>query len=84
MSEERQGFDGKREPSRALVPVGNTCASAVSGYGRPLATFVAQVLACRAKVPDFRRRRRAQPPEAAAAYAAAPGASGPCRFERKL
>jgi hypothetical protein len=84
MSDERQDFDGKREASRALVPVGDARDPAASRYGRPLATFIAQMLACGAKVPDFRQRRRAQPPTAAAAYAAAPGAPGPRRFERKL
>jgi hypothetical protein len=84
MSDERQGFDGKPEPSRALVPVADVRGSVASRSGRPLATFIAQMLACGAKVPDFRHRRRAQPPVAAAAYAAAPCAPGPRRFERKL
>jgi hypothetical protein len=84
MNDERQSLDGKPEPSGALVPVEDGRGSAASGYGRPLATFIAQMLACRAKVPDFRQRRRAEPPAATAAYAAAPCARGPRRFERKL
>jgi hypothetical protein len=84
MSHERQGFDGKPEPSRALVPLGGDRGSAGGGHGRPLATFIAQMLACRTKLPDFRQRRRAEPPAATAAYAAAPRAGVPRRFERKL
>jgi len=83
MSDEPHGPHGEPEPSRALVPVAQARGPA-AGYSRPLATFIAQMLACRSKVPDFRRHRRAQPPTAAAAYAAAPGASAPCRFERHL
>jgi hypothetical protein len=83
MSDERQGIDGKREPSRALVAMADA-RGFPAAYARPLATFIAQVLACGAKVPDFRQRRRAQPQAATAAYAAAPGAPGPRRFERKL
>jgi tRNA U55 pseudouridine synthase TruB len=84
MTSERQGLYGEPEPSRALVPVEGACGSAAGGYIRPLATFIAQVLACRATFPDFRRHRRAQPPAAAAVYAAAHGERRTCRFERHL
>jgi hypothetical protein len=84
MSDERHSHHGEPEPSRALVPVEDVRTSAAGGHSRPLAAFIAQVLACRTKVPDFRRHRRAQPPTAAAAYAAAPGARRTCRFERHL
>lgn len=84
MSDEPQGRHDEPEASRALVPLEHARGSRAAGYGRPLATFIAQMLACRTKLPDFRRYRRAQPPAAVAAYAAAPGAPAPCRFERHL
>jgi hypothetical protein len=84
MSDERHRSYGKPESAGALVPVADTHGFPAGRYVRPLATFIAQMLACGAKLPDFRQRRRAEPPAAAAAYAAAPAARGPRRFERKL
>ena len=59
------------QPGRALVPVG-------SGPGvppdparlRPLAAFLAQLIATAEQVPQTRRRRRAEPNEVSTIYAA--------------
>ncbi len=83
MSESPDDVNLKAEASRALVPLARE-ESARAGIVRPLATFVAQVLACREGLPDFRLHRRAQPPDAAARYAEAPMSPPPSRVERKL
>jgi hypothetical protein len=84
VSEEQDDLHPKQEPSRALVPVEPEGEAARSGAVRPLATFIAQMLACRARLPDFRLNRRAPPTEAAAHYEAAPAVPQPHRFERVL
>ena len=84
MSDERQGIHRKQEPSRALVPVENACQSTVNVGGRPLATFITQMLACRSQLPDFRQRRQAKPLAATAAYTAASTGLLPQRFKRSL
>jgi hypothetical protein len=84
MSEEQDDLHPKQEPSRALVPVEPEGEAARSGAARPLATFIAQMLACRARLPDFRVHRRAEAPDAAALYGAAPVLSRPRQFERVL
>ena len=84
MSEEAENPDGKPEAARALVPVERGATSALCGHIRPLATFLAQMLACRARVADFRLHRRAQPADAAARYDAAPEQRRTCAFERIL
>jgi hypothetical protein len=59
-------------PSRALVLVGSGQGAAVDPAGsRPLAMFLAQLIATAQQVPQTRRRRRAAPGEASALYAAA-------------
>jgi hypothetical protein len=58
---------GKPEPSRALVAVAQGSSAPRSG-ARPLATFVAQVMACEARVPDLRQHRRSTPAQASARY----------------
>ena len=84
MSDEPEGVHRKPEPSRALIPVEGARESAPGGAIRPLATFIAQMLACRATVPDFRQHRRAEPTAAAASYAAAHDVRRRGRFERML
>jgi hypothetical protein len=60
-----------RQPSRALVPVGFGQATAIDPAGsRPLAAFLAQLIATAQQAPQTRRRRRAEPVEASAVYAA--------------
>lgn len=86
MSEDQAGVNGvnhESEASRALVPMARE-EGARAGGTRPLATFVAQVLACRDRLPDFRQHRRAQPSEAAARYGTAPASPRRARVERKL
>jgi hypothetical protein len=84
MSEEQNGVHRKPEPSRALVAVENARTCGGNGSARPLAAFVAQMLACRAKVADFRQHRRAQPPAATAAYATKRETGRRGGFERVL
>jgi hypothetical protein len=84
MSEEPDSVHPKPEPSRALIPVGGARESAPGEAIRPLATFIAQMLACRATVPDFRQNRRAEPTTAAASYAAAHDVWRPGKFQRML
>ena len=67
MEAERLAVHGKPEPSRALVPVEAEAPATRSG-ARPLATFVAQVMACEARVPDLRQNRRSTPAQASARY----------------
>jgi hypothetical protein len=55
------------QPSRALVALTDG-ALASPCRARPLAGFIAQLLACQARVAEFRTRRRGQPQEAAALY----------------
>jgi hypothetical protein len=56
---------------RALVPVGSGPATAVDPAGsRPLAAFLAQLIATAQRAPQTRRRGRAEPKEASAIYAA--------------
>jgi hypothetical protein len=83
MREEQDSPDRKPDVSRALVALEHHGTAAPGGTVRPLATFIAQMLACRARLPDFRLHRRAPPIEAAAHYGAAP-APPPRRFERVL
>jgi hypothetical protein len=70
MSEAAQAIHGKPEASRALVPLGGS-PEPVKPAVRPLAAFVAQVMACEARLPEFRQHRRAQPSEASARYESA-------------
>jgi hypothetical protein len=73
----------QRHPVPALVARSDERGLAPGPRPRPLATFVAQLLACQGRVAQFRQRRRAAPPAATALYrgeAARPAA----RFERKL
>jgi hypothetical protein len=72
----------ERRPVQALVALGDAGAPAPGGRARPLATFIAQLLACQTRVAQFRSRRCAPPPEAAAQYRAA--AVPASRFERSL
>jgi hypothetical protein len=67
MEADRLAVHGKPEPSRALVPVGQGSPAPPSGT-RPLATFVAQIMACEARVPDLRQHRRSTPAQASARY----------------
>jgi hypothetical protein len=83
MSEEQDGRHGKPEPARALVPLERE-ASARAGAVRPRAAFVTQVLACEARLPDFRPHRRARPSEATSVYGKASTPPQPARVERKL
>jgi hypothetical protein len=82
MREEQDSPDRKPDVSRALVTLEHHGTAAPNGTVRPLATFIAHMLACRARLPDFRLHRRAPPTEAAAHYGAAP--APPRRFERVL
>jgi hypothetical protein len=66
----------------ALVPL-EQGTSRTAAFPRPLAGFIAQLLACRNGVPAYRARRRAEPETAAASYGA-PRAVPPGRFERWL
>jgi hypothetical protein len=60
---------GEASTSRAIVPLAARAAGAgVASRPKPLAGFVAQLLACREAVPDYRERRRAGPGAAAASY----------------
>lgn len=65
---------------RALAPIGPP--GAVARGGRPLAPFLAQLIAARAGLAGARRRRRAEP-SALARYGTTPP-PGPARFERVL
>ena len=71
MDEAAHGGHGKPEPGRALVAAGLGHTASDRGGLRPLATFLAQVMACEARVPEFRQYRRAPPCEASARYASA-------------
>ena len=64
----------------ALVRLGEP-AAAPAAPARPLSGFLAQLVACREGVPEFRARRRAAADLAAARYAGPPPARHP-RFER--
>jgi hypothetical protein len=84
MSEEQNGIHRKPEPSRALVVVETPRVCGGNGSARPLAAFLAQMLACRARVADFRQHRRTQPPTATAAYATTRETGRRRGFERVL
>ncbi len=84
MSELRDDHYRKPEVSRALVAVEQARGGRASGSVRPLATFIAQVLACRAKFPEFRQNRRAKPQAASTIYGTAEHVRRPSRFERTL
>jgi hypothetical protein len=59
------------QPSRALVLVGSGPAAPLDPAGsRPLAAFLAQLIATAQRVPQTRRRRRAEPNEVSIIYAA--------------
>jgi hypothetical protein len=59
-------------PGRALVPVSSGQETAIDPAGsRPLAMFLAQLVATAQQAPQTRHRRRAEPSEASALYAAA-------------
>jgi hypothetical protein len=83
MSGSRDDVHHESPASRALVPLARE-EGARAGCVRPLATFIAQMLACRERLPDFRAHRRAPPTDAAARYGAAPAPSQPSRIERIL
>ena len=58
-------------PSRSLVVV--AAAEPISGGAdRPDAEFLAQLIACKRRLPAYRVARRASPDRAASAYATAP------------
>ena len=84
MRGEQDNVHRKREESRALIALAQPGTDAPAERVRPLATFIAQMLACRARLPDFRLNRRAPPTAAAAHYGAAPTEPPPRRFERVL
>jgi hypothetical protein len=70
-----------RTPATAVVPVVRSRpVEARLSSGRPMAAFVAQLIAADRQVPQTRARRRAEPEEAIAIYTAAsqprPGRSG--------
>jgi hypothetical protein len=82
---EADAFDQakQRHPGRALVALVGERVVAPGARPRPLATFVAQLLACQSRMAQFRQRRRAPSSSAAALYRG--GTSRPAaRFERKL
>lgn len=83
MSADQEGLNHQPEPSRALVAL-DTAGTVREAGNRPLATFIAQVLACRTGLPDFRARRRAEPTAAAAVYGVADGVRRSSRFQRSL
>jgi hypothetical protein len=71
----------------ALVPVAQIDAAAsLNDIGRPRASFLAQLIATTARVPQTRARRRADPAQAVAAYAACHRSpvSGRAGFSRSL
>ena len=85
MNDERQEFHSKRESARALVPIENGPGPGPrSAAIRPLATFIAQVVACQTRLGEFRRYRRAQAPEATAVYGSARAVRRPEHFQRLL
>jgi hypothetical protein len=62
---------------RALVPVRHAPPTAVKPAGsRPLAVFLAQLIATAQQTPQTRQRRRAEPNEANAIYAAVAAPAG--------
>jgi hypothetical protein len=65
-------------PGRSLIAVGrDPCESPpLLPLARPLAAFIAHLVATRQDAPQTRARRRAQPETAAALYAAAATAPG--------
>ena len=73
----------QRQPSRALVALPDERALAPSPRPRPLATFIAQLLACQTRMAQFRKRRQAPAPSAAALYRG-PASAPAARFERNL
>jgi hypothetical protein len=82
----KNGSQGPEAPvvSTDLVPVAPGCESRMSPMPRPLAGFLAHLLACRDQVPAYRARRRATPERALASYrgpAHAPRRSG---YERRF
>jgi hypothetical protein len=59
------------QPGRALVPVGSGPGVLPDPAGsRPLAAFLAQLIATAERVPQTRRRRRVEPNEVSTIYAA--------------
>jgi hypothetical protein len=70
-----------REESRALVPLATRPPPSPAGV-RPLAPFLAQLIAIAQRLPQTRRRRRAAADEASFAYAAA--SRPPARTGRAL
>ena len=73
--EATRAADAPESQSRALIAVTQATASeAVTGAAaRPLAAFLAQLIATQTHAPQTRARRRAEPEEAMAVYAAAGG-----------
>ncbi|MCZ7660248.1 MAG: hypothetical protein M5U07_21490 [Xanthobacteraceae bacterium] len=67
------GGAARAAESRALVAVAPAAPTETSlaVQGRPLATFLAQLIATDRRLPQTRERRRAEPEDARAAYQAA-------------
>ena len=83
MEADALGQAKERHPGQALVALVDERVLAPGARPRPLATFVAQLLACQGRMAQFRQRRRAPSSRAAALYCGE--ASRPAaRFERKL
>jgi hypothetical protein len=83
MDVDRSDQAKQRHPSRALVARTDERALVPGARPRPLATFIAQLLACQTRMAQFRNRRRAPPPDAAARYRG-PASAPASRFERNL
>ena len=83
MEQDASARENDGRMSRALVPVDEVRPPAPGVHARPLATFIAQLLACQTRVAEFRKRRRAQPRKATALYGRGPAAPR-SRFERVL
>jgi hypothetical protein len=68
----------------ALVALDGGRSGHIAPCPKPLAGFLAQLLACSDGTPAYRARRRAEPADASARYGA--GAAGPdtSRFDRVL
>ena len=84
MKNEGIGVNGPRPNGRKLVPVEPPAAVPATVAARPLAAFLAQLLASHARLAMFRVRRRADPKEAHALYARDTRPPPRPRFERKL
>lgn len=80
-----QGTGEGREGKGGALVVLTPAAAPPAAAARPLASFLAQLIACHGRLPAYRTRLRASPGEARARYDEADRPAPPrSRFERSL